>query len=267
MRTDDVLNVAYLRAVESRLLVDVVAEQGARITAVARDGPFCARVPHMRRWTLTDVVAHLGGVHRWAAGIVSARAMSTGHRRGTATGPELIDWFEDGLAQLVAVLAAADFSASCPNFSPGSDKTIGFWARRQAHETLVHRWDAEAAAGQITAVDSILATDGIDEVLTVFRRTRRSQPLPGSVVLTTTDTRRSWRVNPAAAPGQVEICSAESGVPGAVAAAVAAPAESLLLALWGRIPIDGGEFHVTGRREVATTFLPGPGPALALPER
>ena len=243
---------------ESRLLVDVVAEQGARIAVVARDGPLRARVPHMRRWTLTDVVAHLGGVHRWAAGIVSARAMSAGHRRGTATGPELIDWFEDGLTELVAVLAASDFGASCPNFSPGSDKTIGFWARRQAHETLVHRWDAEAAVGQISAVDSALATDGIDEVLTVFRRARGGQPLPGSLVLTTTDTRRSWRVSPTLVPGRVAISCAESGVPGEVAATVAAPAESLLLALWGRIPIQGRNFQVTGRPEVARAFLPGP---------
>ena len=259
MRTVVVLNVAYLRAMEPGLFVDVVAEQGARIASVARDGPLCARVPHMRRWTLTDVVAHLGGVHRWATGIVSARAMSGGHRRGTATGPELIDWFEDGLTKLVAALATADFSASCPNFSPGSDKTTGFWARRQAHETLVHRWDAEAATGQITEMDSTLATDGIDEMLTVFRRTRGGQPLPGPVVLTATDTGRSWRVSPAPVQGRVEISSTEARVADKVAATVAAPAESLLLALWGRIPIQGEPFRVTGRYEVARAFLPGPG--------
>jgi uncharacterized protein (TIGR03083 family) len=260
MRTVAVLDVAYLRAMEPGLFVDVVAEQGARIAAVARDGPFGARVPHMRRWTLTDVVAHLGGVHRWATEIVSTRSMSRGHRRGTATGPELIGWFEDGLTKLVATLAASDFSASCPNFSPGSDKTIGFWARRQAHETLVHRWDAEAAAGQITVLDSALATDGIDEMLTVFRRTRGGQPLPGPVVLATTDTGQSWRVSPALVPGRVEISSADARAAGKVAATIAAPAESLLLALWGRIPIQGEAFQVTGQREVAKAFLPGPAP-------
>src|SRR5262249_26668256 len=131
------------------------------------------------------------------------------------------------------------------------------------HETLVHRWDVEAAAGQISAMDSALATDGIDEMLTVFRRTRAGQPLPGSVVLTTTDTGQSWRVNPAPVPGGVETSSAEARVAGKVPAPVAAPAESLLLALWGRIPIQGEVFQVTGQHEVARAFLPGP----ALPNK
>ncbi len=132
---------------ESSRLIEVVAEQGSRIAAVAHAGPLQARVPHMRRWTLSDVVAHLGGVHRWAAEIVSTRTWTgAGPRRGRAAGDDLIAWFEDGLAALVCALTAADVSAPCPNFSPGSDKTARFWLRRQAHETTVHRWDAEAAA-------------------------------------------------------------------------------------------------------------------------
>lgn len=138
------------------------------------------------------MVAHLGGVHRWAAGIVAARAWTgAGHRRGRATGPELIEWFEQGLEDLLAELASAGFADPCPNFSPGSEKTVRFWARRQAHETTVHRWDVEAAAGQITAINATLATDGIDEVLTVFRSTRGGQRLMGPIALTTTDTART----------------------------------------------------------------------------
>lgn len=239
--------------------VEVVAEQGARVAAVARVGPLGGRVPHMRRWTLTDVVAHLGGVHRWAAEIVSTRAWSgSGHRRGRARGNTLIDWFEVGLAQLVAVLAAADYTEPCPNFSPGSPNVVGFWARRQAHETTVHRWDAESAAGQLTPIEPELAADGVDEMLSVFRRTRGGQFIDAPLGLVTTDSGGSWRVQPAAKPGRVEIVTGAGALDG-VATTVAASAEALLLAVWGRRDLDDGGFHVTGRAELARAFLPGPG--------
>jgi uncharacterized protein (TIGR03083 family) len=258
MRTGADRDVYYGRAMESKALVDVVAEQGARVAAVARSGPLDGRVPHMRRWRLTDVVAHLGGVHRWAAGIAATRAWTgSGHRRGSARGDALIEWFEVGLAELVAVLSTADYAAACPNFSPGSPKTVGFWARRQAHETTVHRWDAESVAGRFTPIEADLATDGVDEMLTVFRRARGGQPLDAPLGLVATDTGGCWRVSPAAKPGRVTIASGENALDG-VAATVAAPAEALLLAVWGRRPIDDGDFRVTGRAELARAFLPGP---------
>ena len=44
----------------------------------------------------------------------------------------------------------------------------GYIARRQAHEALIHRIDAELTAGRRTPVDAALGTDGIDEVLSVM---------------------------------------------------------------------------------------------------
>jgi uncharacterized protein (TIGR03083 family) len=49
-----------------------------------------------------------------------------------------------------------------------SDQTVGFWARRMALETVVHRVDAETAAGVATPVDPELAVDGVDEILVVM---------------------------------------------------------------------------------------------------
>ena len=43
------------------------------------------------------------------------------------------------------------------------DRTAGFWARRQANETAVHRWDAQGAAGPLEPIEHALAVDGIDE--------------------------------------------------------------------------------------------------------
>jgi uncharacterized protein (TIGR03083 family) len=51
----------------------------------------------------------------------------------------------------------------------GPDQTVGFWLRRMAQETVIHRVDAEAAAGVAHApIPTDLAEDGIDEVLVCF---------------------------------------------------------------------------------------------------
>ncbi len=112
---------------------------------------------------------------------------------------------------------------------------------------------------RLTPIEGVLATDGIDEVLTVFRRTRGGQALTGPLVLATTDTGACWRVSPADKPGRVEIVSGEAGVVTEPAASVAGPAEALLLALWGRIPVDGAGVQISGRDDVVRAFLPGPG--------
>ncbi|WP_238993563.1 hypothetical protein [Nocardioides caldifontis] len=48
------------------------------------------------------------------------------------------------------------------------DRTVGYIRRRQAHEALIHRLDAELTAGTVTALDPTLASDGVDEALDVM---------------------------------------------------------------------------------------------------
>jgi uncharacterized protein (TIGR03083 family) len=236
--------------------VAVVAREGARVSAVARSCDWQARVPHMKRWKLVDVVAHLGGVHRWAAEIVCTRTMERSHRRGRDTGDALLAWFDEGLAGLVEVLSAAGPDEPCPNFSPGSRAVAGFWMRRQAHETTVHRWDAESTSGTPGPIDAMLATDGIDEVLRVFTRTRGGQKLSAPVALTCSDTEAGWIVSPAGKPGRVDVASGGAGQREPVAT-VTAPAEQLLLVLWGRRPLVNAGVVITGDRTVALEWLPG----------
>ena len=51
----------------------------------------------------------------------------------------------------------------------GPDQTVGFWVRRMAQETVVHRVDAELGVGvPVTAIPEDLAIDGVDELLKVF---------------------------------------------------------------------------------------------------
>jgi hypothetical protein len=75
---------------------------------------------------------------------------------------------------------------------------LAFWARRQAHETAIHRVDAESARGDVTGFPSGFAVDGIDELLLRFAN-RPGRPLPAvektrSMVVRAKDEPRRWRV-------------------------------------------------------------------------
>jgi hypothetical protein len=121
--------------------------------------------------------------------------------------------------------------------SPAADKVAASWARRQAHELVVHRMDLEAAAGVPHAPIAVdLAEDGVDELLRiVVPRWAHTEPLAGadsSVAVTATDTGRAWSVR--VHRGHVAV---ENDRSGAEDAHVEGSATQLLLRLWGR-PAD-----------------------------
>src|SRR6478735_2181102 len=72
----------------------------------------------------------------------------------------------DPEARLPAALAAADPSETAWTWS--TEQTVGFTFRRQAHEALIHRLDAEQTAGTPSPLDAALATDGVEEALAVM---------------------------------------------------------------------------------------------------
>ena len=68
--------------------------------------------------------------------------------------------------------ASADLHHALSTTSPGTpawtwcqDETVWFIRRRQAHEALIHRIDAELTAGDRTPMDTDLSADGVDEAL------------------------------------------------------------------------------------------------------
>ena len=230
----------------------MIAAEGARISHVARHGDLAAPVSHLGRWKVRDVVAHLGGVHRWAARIVAASSMDgPGFQKSKLDGTELLDWFDDGVTALVDVLRATGPDEPCPNFNPGSPELVRFWLRRQLHETTIHRWDVEAAAGAPAPIPVDVATDGIDEYLDVFVRTRGKQTLSAPLRLAATEADRSWTVTPAAKQGRVDVDT--TGEVDA-ASAIEAPAAELLLLLWGRLSFAEAGLAVTGDEGVARSL-------------
>lgn len=150
------------------------------LAAIVRDGELIAAqpiealdvpVPTCPGWKLERLVAHLGRVHRWATsylagGAEAAAAVSRDSR--PPSGPAIMPWYRESYEALIDELNRQDPDAPADTFTgPG---TAGFWFRRQAHETAVHRWDAENAVlpGAASRIDARLAADGIDEWLTVF---------------------------------------------------------------------------------------------------
>lgn len=162
---------------EIAALIDRVESDGQLLIAAARRAGWDAPVPQLD-WTVRDLVLHTGGIHRWAADIVSTRSDTAETPAGEAvgTGPdddELAAWFEDGHAALVATLRSAPDDLACFTFLP-ADSPRHFWARRQAHETAIHRVDAEGAAGgEVTRFATHFAQDGIAELVTGFAARKR----------------------------------------------------------------------------------------------
>lgn len=236
--------------------ITAVNESAARIAELARTADLDTPVEHLNRWKVRDVVAHLGGVHRWATRVVQKRSMSgPGFTKSKLDGDELCDWFSAGAELLVEELRNTDLAEPCPNFNPGSERTVGWWARRQAHETIVHRWDVEKALRCTTAMDAKAAVDGVDEFLDVFVRTRGKQTLTSTMTLRTTRPRRTWRLSPADKPGRIDVAVGQPDPPAPGLTEVSGKPEALLLALWGRLSATEARLKIDGDPATAAHLL------------
>lgn len=242
-------------------------EHAAHLAAIRRDGDAFAAactdpgladgldtaVPSCPGWTVADLVWHLGEVHHfWRTMVSERRDTWEGYEqplRPAAAG--LVAWYRTGLDELVDVLAVAD--PAHPNWTWAADKTAGFVIRRMAHETAMHRWDAEHAAGIATSIDPELASDGIDEFLMWFA----GEPAPdapaagGSVHLHCADVAGEWTLRPAGAGG-FEITREHAKGD----CAIRGTASDILLALWRRIPLAA--LDVVGDAGVAARFVAAP---------
>jgi uncharacterized protein (TIGR03083 family) len=222
----------------------------AAAAAAAGTGGLDTRVPSCPEWVVRDLVRHQGGVHRWATAIVA------GPRTGPwdvdlddvvgtwPADPELLGWFRQGHAALVGELSRADPGLACWTFL-AAPSPLAMWARRQAHETAVHRVDAELAAGlPVTPLPARFAADGIAELLACFI-TRpggglRADP-PRSLRVLCTDTDDVWLVR--IGPGNVEVTAAADEPD----CQVSGRAADLYLALWNRSSADALTIEGDGR--------------------
>ncbi|ROP37955.1 maleylpyruvate isomerase family mycothiol-dependent enzyme [Saccharothrix texasensis] len=204
----------------------------AELAPLDRDVPAC---PGM---TVGDLLVHLGSIHRMVAEWIGRGARPVGWE--SSPGADPIDWYRTGAASLITVLdperAASPAATWCP-----WDRTLGFWVRRMAHETAVHRFDAQAATGSAAPLEPGLAADGIDEVLHLWLGCHQPPGVHTSgQAVTLRVPGREWTV--ALHEGVVDYC------PQATPAAVVSGSPSAVdLWLWGRV----GEEHVSVEGDVS----------------
>lgn len=148
--------------------VQAIHAHGAALADAAERAGLDAKVPTCPDWVVRDLVGHQGQVHRWAATYVSTGRTDTDlGLEDVPADDALLTWYRDGHAGLVDAITKAPADLECWSFLP-APSPLAFWARRQAHETTIHRADAESAAGKQLDVDPALAVDGIDELLLGF---------------------------------------------------------------------------------------------------
>jgi uncharacterized protein (TIGR03083 family) len=196
-------------------------------------------------------------VHRWSAGIVRGELDPTSPADFPAPESGVLDWFTAGHAALVDTLRSAAPDVEVWTFLP-APSPLAFWARRQAHETAIHRADAESARGTAPDLDGLFAADGIAELLEgFFSRTRGKLVAdPGFVLAVAPDDQPvAWRVQ--VTPEGRQVTRHEPAVTIAADCTLRGSAGDLYLDLWNRgragaVRADGDERPLRVWRELAT---------------
>jgi uncharacterized protein (TIGR03083 family) len=260
--------------------LDYLRSDGKALGSAARRAP-AATIPSCPEWDMTALLAHVGSIHRWVAEVVGTGATEYLKRSPAKVegAQETLAWYEEGVAALVDTLSAADPDAPVWNWYHRGAAPGRFWWRRMAHETAVHRWDAEAAGGGVAAaagsgaaaaagaatagaaaagaeaaagsgaaggpspIGADLAVDGMDEYLTFAALMVARQPVPGlggSLHLHATDVAGEWALD--LEPDHIEYRMEHSKSD----TAVRGSASDLLLLMLNRIPAESPSLQVFG---------------------
>ncbi|MFI5795826.1 maleylpyruvate isomerase family mycothiol-dependent enzyme [Streptomyces sp. NPDC051677] len=227
---------------ETAEFIRVLDREGRSLAAAAAEAGPGAKVVTCPDWQVTDLLRHTGKVHRWATSVVAEghSSFQPVPEAPDLNGDALLTWFREGHRRLVDTLSAAPPDLRCFHFFP-APSPLAFWARRQAHETAVHRVDAESARGrtpeEIAGELSVdFAADGIDELLRGFHARARSRVRteePRVLRVRATDAADAvWTVRLSSEPPVTE-----RNAEGDADCEVSGPAALLYLSLWNRLPL------------------------------
>lgn len=228
--------------------LDCLRADAARLAEVARLG-LSADVPPCPGWTVESVVRHTATVYLHKIEILRLG------RLPAPWPPDLADreplaLYDESLAALVSALESAGTTLPTWTFSP-TDQTSGFWYRRMALETAVHRVDAELAHDVATPIDRDLALDGIDEVLALmlggpwWAEGDTGSPVDATVRVTADGS--SWTTTADATSATVT-----RDTDAEVAAEIYGDPTEVLLWLWGRR--DAAAVQTAGDPEAVAAF-------------
>ena len=227
--------------------IEHIRRDGVMLADAAERAGLDATVPTCPDWRVRDLVRHQGDVHRWAAAnLVRGKSEPMSDDESGAsllTWPDddegLLPWFREGHAALVKTLEVTPDDAVAFAFLPAASPRA-FWARRQAHETAIHRADAESATGEITPYDAAFAADGVDEIVRGFatRTGRVRSDTPRTLRIRATDADQDWWLH--IGPEGLTVGDAQADAD----CMVSGPASDLYLLAWNRRGADS--LDVTG---------------------
>jgi len=230
--------------------IGFVASEGDLFASAAEQGELSVRIAPCPDWDMGDLVRHLGMIHLWAAANVAFPEPDwldvqelpdlvrywpdlTGDAGKYPDDADLVAWYRDTLANLIEVLKSAPADVAAFTFLP-APTPLTMWARRQASEIAIHRFDAEQARGITSHFDRHFANDMLDELLSGFatRLTSRRHDVehPQVVHVHAEDTGEHWYVTlgPEATETSRQGAHADLTLTG--------PAADLYVLLWNRTP-------------------------------
>ncbi|MFJ9468567.1 maleylpyruvate isomerase family mycothiol-dependent enzyme [Streptomyces caniferus] len=241
------------------LLASCLTEQDADLTTT---------VPSCPDWNLAQLLRHLGEAHRWVEGLVRTRATEPPPDNALRVLPrdvhqspaDVAAWLTEGARRLADTLRTA--GPDIRIWTPLPSGSPRFFARRMAHETVMHRADVTLALGSDFTVDQRIALDTLDEWMELgslpemfdVHPDRRTLLGPGRTLhFHATDTppeaSADWIVD---LTGDT-LAWRRAEEPAAVS--VRAPLTDLLLLIYGRTPADGDTFDITGDAELLEFWL------------
>lgn len=206
-----------------------------------------ADVPTCPGWQTRNLLSHVGSAWGAFAAFTEAASTEPADLSRLEVAPEddegLRAFAEAARDRILAAVGAAD--PDTPSWTWWGEKTLEFYQRRAHLETVVHRLDAEAAAGDPTGVDPAVAADAIDELYGTILGPPADPPT-GTFHLHQTDGDGEFMLS--IVDGAIVVAHEH----GKGDAALRATGTELLEVAWGRRGLDGLELF--GDRAVAEAW-------------
>jgi uncharacterized protein (TIGR03083 family) len=234
--------------------LDLLQRDGTRLLDVARRG-LDAQVPSCPGWSVGDLVQHVGAVYLHKVECMRQNAAPEPWPPPELEAREPLSLLAEALRTLLSELRERGTDSPSATWWP-PDQTSGFWYRRMAQETAVHRVDAELAYDDLTPVDPELAADGVDEILAVMLRAEWAS---GPDIENAVDGRirvgtggRTWTLTVTRDDVQVELSDGDAAGGDPADVQISGEPAEVLLWLWGRLGDDAVTFR--GDRAVAAAL-------------
>lgn len=186
--------------------LEEIQRNATRILDIASDpkADQSSTVPTCPGWVLADLLNHLGRVYAMVATVISDPKGDPPDRERIPRRPDdqdPADWMRQRLDLVLPMLAEISEDQLRWNFVNGPASPVSFWWRRQLHETLIHRVDAELAQSlPVGDAEVDIAVDGIAERLFLlgFHQARPAELSEGAgmtIHLHATDAPGEWSLD------------------------------------------------------------------------